>query len=919
VQKLYRLLRIWVRCESGSQRIGPAPAFLLLVLAAAIFATAVQDTAPALNYAVPENLFARATAGLLLPDGLPWAGEQPWNQAGGGSVSTPGAIPDGAIPGSVIILAFDSDFDSDFDHRWAVIPHVNVFDPWFHLVVSSGAPKLESPPVNDTAPDNPRASEQIFSGRWSRLHIALPVRFGPEWWTLLVLGIVLATAAGRPQSQLTARSVAFQRDMDNCWPNRSGLVSGGMITASVTPLASGIVGTLGLLAVAVFLLIIATALAIYGLYRSWRLRRSAQDALNLLKGIIVRDFQKTWPFSGADPIQELPSAVKRVGAEMESELDRLRMEVEQLRFLYEATEQFNDKLSLDEAISLTIDTIWRAANVDYVVVLLGEGELGPYRYAGARGVDNPLALLGQSCDLPLWGVLAQTVVHKPEPGEPDYLVIHDIAAEDRPKSEEFPWIPRHGSLMILPLRSNGKAFGAVLLGTRQPRYLDKPDLSGYLSTIVARAAKAVQDAQSQEQTTRWINQLVSLQLFTQTITETQDIGEILLALGSELQGLFGEASVHVFLQESTDARFENPDTAPEGMAVTSVTDYGMRLDIYTVSQFMIDDEQLIRSPKLLRLVNWVLEAGQPIFYEPSEPIVDPTDLFYRDRGHALLVPIASSEEGAPLGVIHVSATERVKPFYESDMIVMRTVSNSVATAIGNARLYRQLLHVRYQGAKLIAQTVDARLGRAHGHSIRVADNAEKVAHRMGLSSQQVRTIGIGGALHELNRTSGASLLSSIAEYNRLNGKGAGDGPVGGDSLAFLQGMGFDSDVIEIVTSYAALMDPQGTVTDNIGAHIVAAVDLLDRTFWQQQSALGTIDIESGLEQFDARAGRLDANVVTVVRSLLRSGALLIPDTRPPTAQTENTPAVSTFLEDVESEPGQATPLHELDRHSGQEA
>ena len=91
----------------------------------------------------------------------------------------------------------------------------------------------------------------------------------------------------------------------------------------------------------------------------------------------------------------------------------------------------------------------------------------PFINMGIRGIDNPFGYVGQVCPLPLWGILAHTLVHRPEVGELDCAGIDDMGAEGRPLPEEFPWLPAEGSLLIIPLRGRGSTIGAAVLYAKQ--------------------------------------------------------------------------------------------------------------------------------------------------------------------------------------------------------------------------------------------------------------------------------------------------------------------------------------------------------------------------------------------------------------------------------------------------------------------
>ena len=82
------------------------------------------------------------------------------------------------------------------------------------------------------------------------------------------------------------------------------------------------------------------------------------------------------------------------------------------------------------------------------------------------------------------------------------------------------------------------------------------------------------------------------------------------------------------------------------------------------------------SGQVYRLVQWAIQAGQPVFYEPNEIAESPEQFYYNESGRALLVPIVNDER--TIGVIHVVAPDRPHRFNEGDMVVLRTIANTAS-------------------------------------------------------------------------------------------------------------------------------------------------------------------------------------------------------------------------------------------------
>jgi len=339
----------------------------------------------------------------------------------------------------------------------------------------------------------------------------------------------------------------------------------------------------------------------------------------------------------------------------------------QMRFLCDFAQQFNGNVSSIESTNIALETLWQLSEVDIAAILLGESELGPFHYIGVRGVENPLAVVGQLCPLPLWGVLAYALVHQTEDSQLDCVAIDDIQAENRPQSEEFPWLPGQGSLLIIPLRGRGNTIGAAILYARQPGAFRPEERRLLLYAMVCYISRSLHESRTQDQSMRWARQLVSLQLLTRTMSSAKNIESVHRILYEECKDLFGAVAVHLFLH-----------TAKAKVEGTTA------LSLFAGPHISQEEEEFVHSPHLRQLLNWVMEAEQPLFIDPRASLLQPDDLYYQESGHGVLVPILGTEEQSG-GVLVLVTPTNARPFDENDLIVIRTIANSASVAIGNRR------------------------------------------------------------------------------------------------------------------------------------------------------------------------------------------------------------------------------------------
>jgi len=397
-----------------------------------------------------------------------------------------------------------------------------------------------------------------------------------------------------------------------------------------------------------------------------------------LEQILVKlESQPHEPLAPANPPDQrhplsVPSRLDPERSAILASLHDLQQRMDRILFLHALTRVAGDPmLCMAEIIGTMMDALWHHEQFAYGCIILGASELGPYQYQDLRGVLNPQRYLGKKCPLPLWGELARALVRRLNPEEADYLVIDDIAATGRPTVAEFPWLPRAGSLIILPLRKESVAIGALLLGKSQASAFHDPDLCVELVEFCDTLARAVVNVQTREELEERAEQLVGLQLFTRSIALPASLEEFLPAAIKEIAELMGASSV-LFAFRHTRLRPQLRQLLEE---IPGVLVFENLFEISVVSS----SEPLPVFAVLYPLLVWVSDAGQPLFFDSTQRTQSPEDLYYNEVGTALIVPVASGD--IVLGSLYVESSEARSDFDEGDMVVLRTAANAVAMAL----------------------------------------------------------------------------------------------------------------------------------------------------------------------------------------------------------------------------------------------
>lgn len=349
----------------------------------------------------------------------------------------------------------------------------------------------------------------------------------------------------------------------------------------------------------------------------------------------------------------------------------LQRQIDRIVFLQNCTAFFASPLSLSAIVTQLMDELWQRNRFSYAALLLGESELGPYHYQDLRGVVDARRYLKKQCPLPLWGELAHALVRRLDPDEPDYLLISDIAATGRPTPEEFPWLPRNGSLIILPLRKSTVAIGALVLGRTNTSHFDDLELRWELVEFAATMARAVIGAQVQEELHARAEQLAGLQLFSRSLATSISLVGLLTNALEGIAELMGAASVLLAFERTALP----PHLVQLLQRTPGVHTYQTLIGISAVTV----DEPSALFTRLYRLLLWTIDSGQPLFLDPTAPIESIEDLNYNETGRALIAPINIGEN--PLGVLYIEAPAAAPGYDEGDMVVLRTATNTLAIAL----------------------------------------------------------------------------------------------------------------------------------------------------------------------------------------------------------------------------------------------
>lgn len=332
-------------------------------------------------------------------------------------------------------------------------------------------------------------------------------------------------------------------------------------------------------------------------------------------------------------------------------------------------------MDLDELIKLFLDRLRDIC--DYTAASINVNEDGAIRVLGRRGPAWPVGFEGATRLRPLasgpsWEAITGS----------DALIIDDVRG-DTPDAQAYrrfvsPYLETHfahvRAWMAVPLVHKGEAFGYLNVAHSQPGYFTQ-ELARLIKALADQVAVVIQNARLFTETDRRAKETAALLDVARAINASQNLDELIGTVLDRLKDLFRYTGASVNIIERGRLRSigrRGPERPPE------------------LTEGMLD--RASRSPVWSRLTN-----GEPVLIDD---ILGPGELAetYREFvgqrltthfGHVrawMAVPLM--DKGRPFGYLSISSAEP-RAFSENDLRLAMALSDQIAVAIQNSRLFAQ--------------------------------------------------------------------------------------------------------------------------------------------------------------------------------------------------------------------------------------
>jgi HD-GYP domain-containing protein (c-di-GMP phosphodiesterase class II) len=114
----------------------------------------------------------------------------------------------------------------------------------------------------------------------------------------------------------------------------------------------------------------------------------------------------------------------------------------------------------------------------------------------------------------------------------------------------------------------------------------------------------------------------------------------------------------------------------------------------------------------------------------------------------LCVPVKTKQK--PIGVLQ-AINKKDAAFNNKDLDILTALSNQVAIAIENARLYDELQETFYATVHALAETIEKRDPYTGGHTKRVMDYSLAIGRIIGLSKKEMENLKLSAILHDIGK------------------------------------------------------------------------------------------------------------------------------------------------------------------------
>lgn len=153
------------------------------------------------------------------------------------------------------------------------------------------------------------------------------------------------------------------------------------------------------------------------------------------------------------------------------------------------------------------------------------------------------------------------------------------------------------------------------------------------------------------------------------------------------------------------------------------------------------------------IAGWVAKHGQPLIVNDPER----DDRFFRGIDERIdfktrnIICVPVKARGRVIGVLEAINKENGENFNEEDLSLFSSLSDQVAIALDNARLYQDLEELFFQTAESLAHAIEKRDPYTGGHTQRVTSYGMSIAKYLEIKPIERKWLRIASVLHDIGK------------------------------------------------------------------------------------------------------------------------------------------------------------------------
>ena len=400
-----------------------------------------------------------------------------------------------------------------------------------------------------------------------------------------------------------------------------------------------------------------------------RITRPINALVEASRQVARGDFGRTVSAPTGDELETLAEQFNHMSAELQSSYAQLEQRVadrtHELQTVLEISRQVASTLELTPLLTLILDRLRAVVDYRFARLFIMEGDtpvlleergeavaLADFYYLGTMPETDAMLARGEPLLLADTGQDSAPVRH-----------LRRVAAEQG--NDEL--MDSIGSILSLPLMAREERVGVMTLVHGERGYYT-PTRVGVAMAFAAQAAVAIENARLFAAEAERINQLRVINQVSQSIAGILDLDGLLRETAALIHDRFGYYHVGIGLVEGDEVVYH----AGAGQLVSPEGEI-----LFSPSRLRVGKDGLTGRAAATGLVQVSPDVRHDRRYMPLAGL---------ETRSEVVVPIKSKE--VVIGVLDIQS-QTLNAFDESDVDLLRALTNQLAVAIENARLYEQ--------------------------------------------------------------------------------------------------------------------------------------------------------------------------------------------------------------------------------------